>query len=207
MARDNLQNRNIGVAFLTLAAGLGFLAAFGAAPLMIAAAVGAGIAGGIGALFTLASFASPAAGDDHAEVPLRKQAGVTQAQEKICAEPLLSNAQIVPLLAAARVLEKEVEPLLAVDLREKLVDLQKRAGEAFNAGQWSNPKGEIVQVNPPAAHPPTRQEAQAILGAAYLEVSHSRNAAQCLAALMDEMKLIPSAPVRTVNADGPQLRA
>lgn len=101
----------------------------------------------------------------------------------------LNATQLLRVLQSGPMLDR-VAGGTSVALQKQLLDFQKRAGDAYAAGNWQvEANGEQFSVAPRSAAP-SREEAQAVLGQAYLELREQKKA---LRHLMDEMGLNPTA--------------
>ncbi len=100
----------------------------------------------------------------------------------------LNDSQLMTLIRQSPALDA-IAPSLPEPLQARLLDLQKRAGDAYAAGSWRTKAGDLVEV-PPRSVPPTVEEAQSALGQAYLVQDDHKRA---LKGLMDDMGLTPSA--------------
>ena len=100
----------------------------------------------------------------------------------------LTNNQMLSLLQNSPALDS-VAPSLPKDLQKQLLDLQVRAGNAYNGGYWVGQETGNVFVN--ASTPaPTQEEAQQSLGQSYLALQDQQTT---LKNIMNEMGLTPSA--------------
>lgn len=101
----------------------------------------------------------------------------------------LNTKQLLTLLQSAQKLDALANGL-PEGQRNALISFEKRAGDAYAAGNWQLEKtGEQYSVAERSA-PPTREEAQQVLGQAYLTLSTQKDA---LRGLMNDMGLNPSA--------------
>ena len=100
----------------------------------------------------------------------------------------LNDQQLIALLAAAPALDR-IMPSLPQEMQQQFMDLEVRAAHAYNSGTWTGQESGDVFVNP--IHPaPTREQAQVVLGQAYLVLQDQQTT---LKNLMNEMELTPLA--------------
>jgi len=104
----------------------------------------------------------------------------------------LTNDQMLSLLQSSPALDS-ITPSLPKDLQQQLLDLQIRAGNAYNGGYWVGQETGNVFVNT-STPAPTREEAQQALGQAYLALQDQQTT---LKNIMNDMDLTPSAQHRS----------
>lgn len=99
----------------------------------------------------------------------------------------LNDKQMLALMQAGRELD-DLRPALPADIQKDLLDLEQRSGNAYASGDWQSQGGTIC--TPCASARPTAEEAQNILGQAYLALEDKKTT---LKNIMNEMNLTPSA--------------
>ena len=104
-------------------------------------------------------------------------------------EPL-TDSQLLTLMQHGPMLDR-IATRLPEQLQQQLLDIQRRAGDAYNVGDWvMEGSSGVVIHNPPVSAPPTRGELQEALGQAYLALEGERTE---LKTLIDALELTPYA--------------
>jgi len=98
----------------------------------------------------------------------------------------LTDKQMWELMQHSPFLDDVAKELPQV-LHHSLLNLQKRTGDTYAAGEWTDEKGNKRNV-PQNSAPPTLEETKEILGNAYILLDEKKNK---LRDLMDKMEISP----------------